>query len=271
MLHERPLIASLVLLALTAAMAANGDDADAQAIQGTATYRERMALPPGAVFEATIEDVSRADAPARVVAATRIAAPENPPIAFSIDYDPAKIATDHRYIVRAKILDGPTLLFSSDGATLVITRGAPTRVSMMLRRVAGRTAPATPGSPAAPSPSAGRALEATYWKAIEIAGKLLPAQDGTRDAHLVFHAGGRMSGSDGCNRIAGSYELRDDGIAFGQTMGTQMACPGTGEIEQGFRAALKDANRWRIVGDRLELLDASGGRLAAFEGRAGTP
>ena len=39
-------------------------DANAQMIKGTATYRERMALPPGAMFEATIEDVSRADAAA---------------------------------------------------------------------------------------------------------------------------------------------------------------------------------------------------------------
>jgi uncharacterized lipoprotein YbaY len=38
----------------------------AQSIQGTATYRERMALPPSAAFEATVEDVSRADAPADI-------------------------------------------------------------------------------------------------------------------------------------------------------------------------------------------------------------
>ena len=118
---------------------------------------------------------------------------------------------------------------------------------------------------------AGRPLQSTYWKAVEIAGKPIPAQPGTRDAHLVFQAEGRMSGSDGCNRIAGSYEVKEDRIAFGQTLGTQMACPGTGEVEQGFRAALKDANRWRIVGDRLELLDAGGVRLAAFEGRAQAP
>jgi hypothetical protein len=30
--------------------------------EGTAAYRERMALPPSAAFEATLEDVSRADA-----------------------------------------------------------------------------------------------------------------------------------------------------------------------------------------------------------------
>lgn len=35
----------------------------AQTITGTATYRERIALPANAVFEATLEDVSRADVP----------------------------------------------------------------------------------------------------------------------------------------------------------------------------------------------------------------
>lgn len=40
-------------------------------VTGAATYRERMALSPGAVFEATLEDVSRADAPAVVVGQTR--------------------------------------------------------------------------------------------------------------------------------------------------------------------------------------------------------
>src|SRR5215204_1068158 len=92
-----------------------------------------------------------------------------------------------------------------------------------------------------------RPLQSTYWKAVEIAGKPIPAQPGARDAHLVFQLEGRMSGSDGCNWLAGSYEVKEDRIAFGQMLGTQMACPGTGDVERGFRAALKDANRWRIV------------------------
>jgi hypothetical protein len=54
----------------------------AQSIQGTATYRERMTLPPAAVFEAALEDVSRADSPADSIARTRVASPGNPPIAF---------------------------------------------------------------------------------------------------------------------------------------------------------------------------------------------
>ncbi len=69
-------------LAMCVALIAN--TAMAQSIQGTATYRERMALPPAAVFEAALEDVSRADAPAETVARTRIPSPGNPPIAFTI-------------------------------------------------------------------------------------------------------------------------------------------------------------------------------------------
>ena len=240
------------------------DDALAQTIKGTATYRERMALPAGAVFEATIEDVSRADAPASEIATTRVASPGNPPIAFAIAYDQARIDSSHRYVVRAKILLDGKLLFASDVATPVITRGSPTTVSMMLRRVGGGQTPPT-------APGANLPLEATYWKAVELAGKPTPSQNPNREAHLVFQAGGRVSGSDGCNRMIGSYEWKGDGITFGQMAGTQMACTDAAEVERGFRDALKGASRLRIAGDRLELLDATGARLAVLEGRAQTP
>jgi len=43
-------------------------DAAPSAIEGTATYRERIAMPPGAEFEAVLQDVTRADAPAMEIA-----------------------------------------------------------------------------------------------------------------------------------------------------------------------------------------------------------
>lgn len=43
-------------------------------VKGTATYRERIGLTTDAVFEAMLEDVSKADAPAVVVGSGRIAA-----------------------------------------------------------------------------------------------------------------------------------------------------------------------------------------------------
>jgi putative lipoprotein len=229
----------------------------AQSIQGTATYRERVALPPDAIFDAVVEDVSRADAPAVIIAATRVTSPGNPPIAFTVDYDAAKISDDRRYVIRASVLVGGKLLFATDTATPVITRGAPLNVSLMMRMVA-----ATTTSP--PAAAGGRSVEGTYWRAIELAGKPTPAQDPKREAHLVFQAGGRVTGSDGCNRITGGYQRQDDALTFGQIAGTRMACPDSAEIEGAFQAALKATVRFRVASDRLELLDASGTRVAAF-------
>ena len=47
--------------------AAGSADAAEPAVSGLALYRERIALPPTAIFEAILEDVSRADAPAEVL------------------------------------------------------------------------------------------------------------------------------------------------------------------------------------------------------------
>jgi putative lipoprotein len=233
----------------------------AQTIQGTATFRERMALPPAAVFEATLEDVSRADAPSETIARTRLTSPGNPPIAFTITYDPAKILPDRRYVVRARILLDDKQMFTTDTATSVITHGSPTNVSLMLRRAAA-------GESAPPSAAGATPLEGTHWTAIELAGKPVPKPEENRDAHLVFQAGGRVSGSDGCNRVMGSYELKGDAVKFGQMAGTQMACMNTGESERAFRDALKGAARLTITGDRLELFDATGKKVAAFTPRA---
>jgi uncharacterized lipoprotein YbaY/heat shock protein HslJ len=106
-------------------------------VSGSATYRERMALPPDAVFEATLEDVSRADAPAAVVASTRVASP-SVPIAFSIGVDPARIDANRRYGVRGRITSNGQLLFTSDTVYPVFGASDVRRVdNMLLRRVGG--------------------------------------------------------------------------------------------------------------------------------------
>jgi len=83
-------------------------------VKGTATYREGMAVPPNAVFEATLEDVSRADPPPEVIAGARIEHPANPLIPFEINYDPSRINPSSRYAVRARILVDEQLRFMPD-------------------------------------------------------------------------------------------------------------------------------------------------------------
>jgi uncharacterized lipoprotein YbaY/uncharacterized lipoprotein NlpE involved in copper resistance len=104
-------------------------------VKGTATYRERMAMPANAVFEATLEDVSKADAKAEVIGQARIERPSNPPIQFEITYDPSRIVSSHRYVVRARILVGGKLFFTTDQHYPVLTGGKGNEVALLLRRV----------------------------------------------------------------------------------------------------------------------------------------
>lgn len=107
------------------------------AVTGTIAYRERMALPPGAVATARLEDVSRADAPATVVGEHVVQPTGQVPIRFSIPYDPERIDERHTYAVRATITAGGRLLWTTDTHHPVLTRGHGDRVDLMLRRVPG--------------------------------------------------------------------------------------------------------------------------------------
>ena len=58
------------------------------AVSGTVFYRERMALPPGAALTVQLADVSKADAPADVIATETKMLTTQVPVPFSLSYDP---------------------------------------------------------------------------------------------------------------------------------------------------------------------------------------
>jgi uncharacterized lipoprotein YbaY/heat shock protein HslJ len=135
----------------------------AAAVTGVATYRERIALPVGAVFTATLEDVSRADAPATLIGETVVDHPQ-PPVRFSIPFDPADISPERTYAVRARILVDGQLWFTSDRFHGALTRGAGNSVEIPLKRV--RTAlprpPVDDRGSCAVLPPRGLGLPATF-------------------------------------------------------------------------------------------------------------
>lgn len=135
MMHVRRLD-WLKLLALTLAMTLGlSACGHGGRITGTATYRERIALPPNAVFEARLEDVSRADAPAQVVNSVTIAGPGNPPISFTIPFTGKEIDRRHHYSVSGSIRVDDRLVMATDRASPVITQGMPNAVTLLLKAV----------------------------------------------------------------------------------------------------------------------------------------
>jgi uncharacterized lipoprotein YbaY len=72
-------------------------------VSGRVTYRQRIALPPGAVVVVSVLDVSRADAPAQTVAVQRIEVEHQVPIPFSLSVDADRLDPRHRYAVAARI------------------------------------------------------------------------------------------------------------------------------------------------------------------------
>jgi putative lipoprotein len=100
----------------------------AESVTGTVTYLVRSALPPNAIVNVQLQDISLADAPATVISAQTIeTGGKQVPFPYELPYDPAQIQSNHRYAVRAQItLDGK-LLFTSTQTYLVITAGNPTK------------------------------------------------------------------------------------------------------------------------------------------------
>lgn len=154
--HFAPLATATLATVLTAGCGTVSSPSMAS-VSGTATYRERMALPPGAVFEARLEDVSRADAPAELVASTRAESPGAPPFRFTISYDPARIVPTHRYAIQTRVTHGEELLFVSDTHTPLPTGPDAAAVEIMMVRAAARNAASPPdGATSGPAPMRGQ-------------------------------------------------------------------------------------------------------------------
>ena len=215
-----------------------------------ASRRSVSALPPDAVFEATLQDVSRADAAAEVLGRARLDPAGQSPFRFEIPYDAARIVAGRRYVVRAEIRHEGRLLFTTDVAHPVLGAGAGREVEIVLVRVAAAAAP----------------LAGTHWRLVALDDASVVAADASRAPHLVLAAeGGRLSGSDGCNRMVGGYALDGPRLSFSGIGATRMACPEGMEQAAAFARALHATAAHRVAGDLLELIDASGRVVARLQ------
>lgn len=231
----KTVLAVLALLASTMAVAGE--------ITGTVAYREKIALPAGAVVTVRLEDVSLADAPSKLVSELRFATGgKQVPFAFRLPYVDSAIQRRSRYHVRASIHAGGQLLFTTTEARLVITN-ALKKVSLVLTRVVAMDSPP---------------IQGPTWTLTELGGK--PAILGRTGAPTIKLSTEKseFGAYTGVNSLGGTFKITGTSIKFDP--GPQTLIAGSPELmdqERDFNAALKNATSFRIVDGKLELLRGS--------------
>ena len=167
------------------------------AVSGTVTYRERIALTPGASLVVELRDVSLADAAAPLIARQTIANPGQVPINFKVEYSRENINSRNTYAIQARIIEADgRLAFINDTAHNVITRGNPSRVDMLLVLV---------------QPPPDQVEEGVDWrKWVEVPVPVVWANLIPNEAEHLLRIAYYQSTIEGCAR-PGNEELRVDG------------------------------------------------------------
>ena len=110
-------------------------------------------------------------------------------------------------------------------------------------------------------------LEGIEWQLVEIEGRALTPAERERKPRLRLDPDQhQVLGHAGCNRFFGGYRRSGEtGLSFEQIASTRIYCMEGMDLEQAVLGTLAKTAAFRIVDSRLELLDSSAKRLAAFE------
>jgi putative lipoprotein len=126
----------LVVLAMLLALPAAALAQTTGTVTGTASILQRIALPNNAVVTIQLADVSRAGAPAQVIAEQKITTNgAQSPFAFNLTYDTARIAANGVYIVQGNVSVGGQLRYTTTRQYRVLTGGNPATASVTLDAV----------------------------------------------------------------------------------------------------------------------------------------
>lgn len=216
-----------------------------RSLSGKVFYREHVALPPEALLEVRLVDVSLADAPSRSLAVTRVKTRHRMPIPYRLRFDAARIKERRTYALEARITVKGKLWFITTSRHTVFA-GGPDETDILVELVKSSAAPPLP------LPLNGRWLT----ESIRNRGVVDDLQ-----TVLEISADGKISGSSGCNRISSKVTIEGAYMSFAPVMSTKMACaPAIMDQETKFLAALGDTRLWRIdeQRDKLILVDAHG-------------
>lgn len=233
------------LSALLALLFPRAAEAAPVTVRGEVVYRERMALPRGVRVEVQLADVSKADAPARVLATGQIGRFAGSSIPFTLRIDSKKLVDGRRYVLQARILDNRGKLLFINDTSQPWKPGDAGPVTIQVVR-AGGGAPVKPARPREPATAWGR------WIAedIQSGGVLDHVQ-----SLLVIAPDGKVTGHGGCNSLTGTARVKGRRIVFSRMASTMMACPPAQmNQERRFNEALGLVRSFRVASEQKKLL-----------------
>lgn len=199
-------------------------------VVGTATYRERIALPPDAVFVAVLERDLRGSRQV-VTEVRRTLGGKQVPLDFSLPYsvEPSPTA---RYEVRAEIRGKDGVLFLTPEPRPV-RLGTKDRISLMLVR-------------------ASTSVVGVTWTLTWLEGKTVSASQGSPT--LTLADDGTLRGFGGVNQFGGTYHWAAPQIQIDPGATTLMAGPPEAmETEAAYLRMLPLANRMGLFRGNLVL------------------
>ncbi|MCC9192077.1 META domain-containing protein [Arthrobacter sp. zg-Y916] len=128
-------------------------------------------------------------------------------------------------------------------------------LALLLGAAACAADPGGSGSPASPddsgsggpSPSSSAAGAAGTWGNPE----------NTREPSLELHEDGRLTGTDGCNRLMGQWVLEEGKVIFKEVAMTMMACP---DVDQWLASAVSAVP----AADTLLVYDGAGNEIGTL-------
>lgn len=254
---RRPVLCAMAAGLLLSACAMQPPMPPSHIVTGTARFDGQVALPPNAVLDVSVADVSLADARAVILAQFAGPASGAQPLRFSLPVEKRLVQERGSYSVRAEIVVDGKILYVTDSAYPVLGHSGKTHADVLLRPVDTRAQPPAP------------VIENLRWSLVALDGQPLPPQEPAKTPYFVLNPDGhRVTGSGGCNELIGTYTL--NGQALQMLRGPRrelQVCATDMERERAFMFALATTEQWAMEGRRLRLLDRLGAQVALLEAR----
>lgn len=220
----------------------------ATTLNGTVSYRERMALPADAWLRVTLVDLTSMTPV--VGASAGIPAKGQIPIGFALNVHSQIERTDGAYGLLAEISSAGQVLFHTP-APVPVTIGDSAPTAIMVYRM-----PTQPPRPTPPVPATPSELFGTLWTVTSIGGRPVVAPQPPTLSIAPDH---RAGGFGGCNNYFTEASIDAEAMSFGPAAATRMACaPELMDEETTYFTALSAVASYELDDQGLRLLDAAG-------------